>query len=158
MGLHGLLQGKLFLFFYTTFPPRISKEEKDGGTRVCTIRTVCSGVHLLLDEKFLEVSDQYKNLARISPSDFEFLINLIGPKCEVFHVQSSCSSRRRTGSYIAGDTYTSLNFETLSRPDYSRSLSSAELTWSRQRAVFNCERAQKHAQGSISRSPNFICS
>jgi len=35
---------------------------------------------LLADLKFQEISGQYKNFTRMSPTDFEYLINLIGPK------------------------------------------------------------------------------
>lgn len=45
-------------------------------------RTMYSGNQLLLDLKFQAVSGLYKNFTRMSPTDFEFLINLIGPKVE----------------------------------------------------------------------------
>jgi len=35
---------------------------------------------LLADLKFQEISGQYKNFTRMSPTDFEYLINMIGPK------------------------------------------------------------------------------
>jgi hypothetical protein len=41
---------------------------------------VYSGSSLLADLNFVSVSGLYKNFTRMSPSDFEFLINLIGEK------------------------------------------------------------------------------
>jgi hypothetical protein len=43
-------------------------------------RSVYSGRELLLDLKFQEISGLYKNFTRMSPTDFEYLINLVGPK------------------------------------------------------------------------------
>jgi hypothetical protein len=97
---HASDRDRQLLYSYTTFPPSIRNEKRGGGTRVCTCRAVCSGAHLLADEKSLEMSGQYKNVTRMSPSDFEFLINLIGPKCEVFHLRGSCSNPERAGSYV----------------------------------------------------------
>jgi len=45
-----------------------------------TSREVYSGSSLLPDLNFQSVSGLYKNLIRMSPSEFEFLINLIGEK------------------------------------------------------------------------------
>jgi hypothetical protein len=41
---------------------------------------VYSGRHLLLDLKFQEINGFDKNFTRMSPTDFEYLINLVGPK------------------------------------------------------------------------------
>jgi hypothetical protein len=41
---------------------------------------VYSGSSLLADLNFQSVSGLYKNFTRMSPSEFEFLINLIGEK------------------------------------------------------------------------------
>jgi hypothetical protein len=43
-------------------------------------REVYSGSSLLADWNFHSVSGLYKNFTRMSPSEFEFLINLIGEK------------------------------------------------------------------------------
>ena len=43
-------------------------------------REVYSGSNLLADLNFQSVSGLCKNFARLSPSEFEFLINLIGKK------------------------------------------------------------------------------
>jgi hypothetical protein len=45
-----------------------------------TIREVYSGSSLLADLNFQSVSGLYKNFTRMSPSEFAFLINLIGEK------------------------------------------------------------------------------
>jgi hypothetical protein len=45
-----------------------------------TSREVYSGSSLLADLTFQSVSGLYKNFTRIPPSEFEFLINLIGEK------------------------------------------------------------------------------
>lgn len=49
-------------------------------TQLYTSRTTYGGQHLLLDLKFQAISGLYKNFTRMSPTDFEFLINLVGPK------------------------------------------------------------------------------
>jgi hypothetical protein len=41
---------------------------------------MCSGSSLLAELNFQLVSGLYKNFTRMSPSEFEFLINLIGEK------------------------------------------------------------------------------
>jgi hypothetical protein len=43
---------------------------------------VYSGARLLADLKFQGISGQYKNCTLKAPADFEFMINLIGPKIE----------------------------------------------------------------------------
>lgn len=39
-----------------------------------------SGPELLKDLQFQHISGQYKNFCRMSPTDFEYLLNKIGPK------------------------------------------------------------------------------
>jgi hypothetical protein len=45
-------------------------------------RAEYSSNNMLVDLKFQETSGQYKNFNRLSPLDFEYLINMIGPKVE----------------------------------------------------------------------------
>jgi hypothetical protein len=49
---------------------------------------------MLADLNFQEISGQYKNFTRMSAMDFEYLMNLIGPKVEkkvhVLEKQSMC--------------------------------------------------------------------
>jgi len=65
-----------------------------------TSREVYSGSSLLADLNFQPVSGLYKNFTRMSPSEFEFLINLIGEKnLEKGHgVQESHFCSRKVGT------------------------------------------------------------
>ena len=56
------------------------KEWRWWQTQLYTSREVYSGSSLLADWNFQSVSWLYKNFTRMSPSEFEFLINLIGEK------------------------------------------------------------------------------
>jgi len=58
------------------------KEKRAAVVANATVhsRQVYSGSSLLADWNFLSVSGLYKNFTRMSPSEFEFLINLIGEK------------------------------------------------------------------------------
>jgi hypothetical protein len=58
------------------------KEKRAAVVAKATVdsREVYSGSSLLADWNFQSVSGLYKNLTRISPNEFEFLINLIGEK------------------------------------------------------------------------------
>jgi len=61
---------------------------------------VYSGSNLLADLNFQPVSGLYKNFTRMSPSELEFLINLIGEKnLEKRHgVQESHFCSRKVGT------------------------------------------------------------
>jgi hypothetical protein len=56
------------------------KQRRWWQTQLYTSRSVYSGRQLLLDLKFQEISGLYKNFTRMSPTNFEYLINLVGPK------------------------------------------------------------------------------
>jgi hypothetical protein len=56
------------------------KERRWWQPQLYTSREVYSGSSLLADLNFQSVSGLYKNFTRMSPSEFEFLINLIGEK------------------------------------------------------------------------------
>jgi hypothetical protein len=56
------------------------KERRWWQTHLYTRREVYSGSSLLADLNFQSFSGLYKNFTRMSPSEFEFLINLIGEK------------------------------------------------------------------------------
>ena len=56
------------------------KERRWWQRQLYTSREVYSGSSLLADLNFQSVSGLYKNFTRMSPSEFEFLINLIGKK------------------------------------------------------------------------------
>jgi hypothetical protein len=51
-----------------------------GGKRNCTQQGSVQRFELLADLNFQLVSGLYKNFTRMSPSEFEFLINSIGEK------------------------------------------------------------------------------
>jgi len=56
------------------------KEWRWWQRQLYTSREVYSGSNLLADWNFQSVSGLYKNFSRMSPSDFELLINFIGEK------------------------------------------------------------------------------
>jgi len=61
----------------------LKKKRKVGRwwqRQLYTSREVYSGSSLLADSNFQSVSGLYKNFTRMSPSEFEFLINLIREK------------------------------------------------------------------------------
>jgi len=68
-----------------------------------TSREVYSGSSLLADLNFQSVSGLYKNFIRMSPSEYEFLINLNGEKnLEKGHsVQESLFCSRKVGTDAA---------------------------------------------------------
>jgi len=59
---------------------KMRKEMRWWQRQLYTSREVYSGSSLLEDLNFQHVSGLYKNYSRVSPSEFEFLINLIGEK------------------------------------------------------------------------------
>jgi len=76
------------------------KERRWWQRQLYTSREVYSGSSLLADLNFQPVSGLYKNFTRISPSEFEFLIILIGEKnLEKGHsVQESHFCSRKVGT------------------------------------------------------------
>jgi hypothetical protein len=56
------------------------KERRWLQRQLYTSREVNSGSRLLADLNFQSVGGLYKNFTRMSPSEFEFLINVIGEK------------------------------------------------------------------------------
>jgi len=77
---------------------------------------VYSGSSLLADLNFQPVSGLYKNVTRMSPSESEFLINLIGEKISKKHTafRKAISVQERlalTLRFLAsGDSYVSLQY------------------------------------------------
>jgi len=92
------------------------KERRWWQRQLYTSREVYSGLSLLADLNFQSVSGLYKNFARMSPSEFEFLINLIGEKISrkdtafrrVISVQERLALTLRF--LASGDSYVSLQY------------------------------------------------
>ena len=92
------------------------KERRLCQTQLYTSREVYSGSSLLADLNFQLISGLYKNFTRMSPSEFEFVINLIGEKISkkdtVFRKAISVQERLAlTQHFLAsGDSYISLQY------------------------------------------------
>jgi hypothetical protein len=92
------------------------KERRWWQMQLYTNREVSSGSRLLADLNFQSVSGLYKNFTRMSPSEFEFLIHLIGKKIskkdtEFGKATSIQESLALTLRFLAsGDSYVSLQY------------------------------------------------
>jgi len=76
------------------------KERRWWQRQLYTSKDVYSGSSLLADWNFQPVGGLYKNFTRMSPSGFEFLINLIGEKISKkgHSVQGSHFCSRKVGT------------------------------------------------------------
>jgi hypothetical protein len=68
-----------YLYMYYALKKKRT-ERRWWQRQLYTSRGVYSGSCLLADLNFQSVSGLYKNFTRMSPSEFEFLINLVGEK------------------------------------------------------------------------------
>jgi hypothetical protein len=69
-----------FVHLYTLRFKEKDKKQRWWQRQIYTSREVYSGTSLLADLNFQSVSRLYKNFTRMSNSEFEFLLNLIGEK------------------------------------------------------------------------------
>jgi hypothetical protein len=69
-----------FVYLYTLRCEEKRRERRWWQRQLCTDREVYSGSRLVAKLNFQSVSGLYKNFTRMSPSDFELLINLIVEK------------------------------------------------------------------------------
>jgi hypothetical protein len=92
------------------------KERRWWQRQLYTRREVYSGLSLLADLNFQSVRGLYKNVTRMSPSEFEFLTNLIGENISkndtAFRKAISVQERLAlTLRFLAsGDSYVSLQY------------------------------------------------
>jgi hypothetical protein len=91
------------------------KERRWWQTQLYTSREVYSDSSVLADLNFQSVSGLYMNFTRMSPSEFEFLINLIGEKIskktafwKAISVQERLALALRF--LASGDSYVSLQY------------------------------------------------
>ena len=71
----------IYIYIYIFYALKKKRKERRWWQRqLHTSREVYSGSSLLEDLNFQSVSGLYSNFPRMSPSEFEFLINLIGEK------------------------------------------------------------------------------
>jgi hypothetical protein len=103
-----------FVHLYTLHFKEREKKRRWWKRQLYTSREVYSGSSLLAHLNFQSVSGLYKNFTRMSPSEFEFLINLIGEKISKkdtsFRKATSVQERLAlTLRFLAsGDSYVSL--------------------------------------------------
>jgi hypothetical protein len=73
------LAAATYIYIYYALKKK-RKERRWWQRKLYTSREVYSGSSLLADLNFYSVSGLYKNFTRMSPKEFEFLINLSGEK------------------------------------------------------------------------------
>ncbi|XP_054261015.1 uncharacterized protein LOC128985495 [Macrosteles quadrilineatus] len=106
--------GYIYIYLATKKIRRSRKNRRWWETRLCNGRA--NQNPLLNDLKFQEISGQYKNFTRMSPQDFEHLLNLIGGKITKrdTHMRESISAQDRlavTLRFLAtGDNFNSLQY------------------------------------------------
>jgi hypothetical protein len=95
------LAGALYIYIHYALK-RKGKERRWWQRQLYSSREVYSGSSLLADLNFQSVSELYKNLTRMSPSEFEFLINLIGEKNlqKGYSIQESHFCSRKIGTDV----------------------------------------------------------
>ena len=76
----------IFIHYHIENKKKRRQKRRWWQTQLYANRNVYSGNSLLSDLKFQKVSGLYKNFTRMSPTDFEYLINLIGVLCPTIFV------------------------------------------------------------------------
>ena len=111
------LQLAAALYIYVHYGLKTKREERWWWQRqLYTSREVYSRSSLLANWNFQSVNGLYKNFTRLSPSEFEFLINLIGEKISKKDTafRKAVSARKwltLTLRFLAsGDSYVSLQY------------------------------------------------
>lgn len=70
-----------YIYIHLALEKKSRRRRRWWQTQLFTRRSICGGKSLLLNDlRSQEVNGQFQNFMRMSSSDFDFLINLIGPK------------------------------------------------------------------------------
>jgi hypothetical protein len=103
---------------YTICCQRIRNEEKSGdGKRSCVELCISSDASFILAAlKYQEIGGIYKHFTRMTPTDFEFMINLTGPQISkrIPHterlLQLNGNWLLHCGFFATGDSYTNVKY------------------------------------------------
>jgi hypothetical protein len=76
------LAAAAYIYIHMHYATKRRRQRRWWQTLFFSRRSEYSGNSMLVDFKFQEISGQYENFTRMSPTDFEYLINMIGPKVE----------------------------------------------------------------------------